>query len=105
MLGVGGKRLADAPATVPVTASSVVTFATTVASSVISWCPMTPDYGVYHNEKASTYVSVRPTSLADDVAHSYPAAAYLSTPISDFLSQAYGSTRFNVQCTVTNTIN
>lgn len=51
MLGVGGKHLVNAPATAPVTRSSVVTFATTVASSVISWCTMTPDYGVYHDGK------------------------------------------------------
>lgn len=53
MLGVGGKHLVNAPAPGPVTAASVITFATTTASSVISWCTMTPDYGVYHNEKAS----------------------------------------------------
>ena len=53
MLGVGGKHLTNAPATAPVTAKSVITFATTTASSVISWCTMTPDYGVYHNQKTS----------------------------------------------------
>ncbi|KIP03401.1 hypothetical protein PHLGIDRAFT_26150 [Phlebiopsis gigantea 11061_1 CR5-6] len=57
MLGVGGKHLINAPAPGPVTAASVITFATTTASSVISWCTMTPDYGVYHNEKASRYDS------------------------------------------------
>ncbi|EKM56968.1 uncharacterized protein PHACADRAFT_142025 [Phanerochaete carnosa HHB-10118-sp] len=54
MLGVGGRHLTNAPATGPVTASSIITFATTTASSVISWCTMTPDYGVYHNQKASS---------------------------------------------------
>ncbi|CAL1708619.1 unnamed protein product [Somion occarium] len=54
MLGIGGKHLSNAPASIPVTASTVVTFATTTASSVISWCMLTPDYGVYHSEKAST---------------------------------------------------
>ena len=53
MLGVGGKHLVNAPATGPITKSSVITFATTTASSVVSWCTMTPDYGVYHNRKAS----------------------------------------------------
>ena len=57
MLGLGGKHFVNAPPTAPVTASSVVTFATTVASSVISWCTMTPDYGVYHNAQASRYVA------------------------------------------------
>lgn len=54
MLGVGGKHLVNAPASGPVTAYEVITFATTTASSVISWCTMTPDYGVYHNRKASS---------------------------------------------------
>ncbi|KAJ3537739.1 hypothetical protein NM688_g6634 [Phlebia brevispora] len=53
MLGLGGKHFVNAP-TAPITASSVVTFATTVASSVISWCTMTPDYGVYHDSRASS---------------------------------------------------
>ncbi|GJE86609.1 cytosine-purine permease [Phanerochaete sordida] len=51
MLGVGGKHLSNAPPTAPVTATSVVTFITTIAASVISWCMMTPDYGVYHNHE------------------------------------------------------
>lgn len=56
MLGIGGKHLTNAPPTAPVTASSVITFATTTASSVISWATMTPDYGVYHDSKVSGYV-------------------------------------------------
>ncbi|KAN0085850.1 Permease for cytosine/purines, uracil, thiamine, allantoin domain containing protein [Tylopilus felleus] len=35
------------------TARSVLSFASTIASSIISWCPMTPDYGVYHSPAAS----------------------------------------------------
>ncbi|KAI0341334.1 cytosine-purine permease [Trametopsis cervina] len=54
MFGIGGKHLVNAPPTGPVTRASVITFATTTASSVISWCTMTPDYGVYHNAKASS---------------------------------------------------
>lgn len=53
LLGVGGKHLVNAPPPAPVTAASVITFATTTASSVISWCTMTPDYGVYHNSEVS----------------------------------------------------
>ncbi len=56
MLGIGGKHLTNAPPTAPVTASAVITFATTSASSVISWATMTPDYGVYHDSKVSGYV-------------------------------------------------
>ncbi|KAH9939859.1 purine-cytosine permease [Amylocystis lapponica] len=54
MLGVGGKHLVTAPAPGPVSPSMVISFATTTASSVISWCTMTPDYGVYHTEHASS---------------------------------------------------
>ncbi|THG92942.1 hypothetical protein EW026_g8143 [Hermanssonia centrifuga] len=54
MLGIGGKHFVNAPPSAPVTASNVITFATTAASSVISWCTMTPDAGVYHSKKASS---------------------------------------------------
>jgi purine-cytosine permease-like protein len=58
MLGVGGKHLN--PSTLPKfptpSPSDVISCASFVASSVISWCTMTPDYGVYHNRKASTFV-------------------------------------------------
>lgn len=53
MLGVGGKHLSNAPPPEPLTAASIITFGTTTASSVISWCMMTPDYGVYHDARAS----------------------------------------------------
>ena len=56
MLGTGGKHLGSAiPQAEPASAASILSFATTVASSVISWCMMTPDYGVYHTSKASRY--------------------------------------------------
>ncbi|KAH9887198.1 cytosine-purine permease [Cubamyces lactineus] len=54
MLGLGGKHLTQAPTPPPPSASAVLSFATTTASSVISWCMMTPDYGVYHTHKASS---------------------------------------------------
>ncbi|TCD62689.1 hypothetical protein EIP91_006548 [Steccherinum ochraceum] len=54
MLGVGGKHLSNVPPPEPLTAASIITFATTTASSVISWCMMTPDYGVYHDARASS---------------------------------------------------
>ncbi|CDO75439.1 hypothetical protein BN946_scf184693.g8 [Trametes cinnabarina] len=54
MLGLGGKHLTEAPAPPPPTASAILSFATATASSVISWCMMTPDYGVYHTNKASS---------------------------------------------------
>ncbi|KAI0674566.1 cytosine-purine permease [Trametes maxima] len=53
MLGLGGKHLTEAPVPPSPSAATVLSFATTTASSVISWCIMTPDYGVYHTSKAS----------------------------------------------------
>ena len=58
MLGAGGKHLGShIPPGGPAPAASILSFATTVASSVISWCRMTPDYGVYHTAQASRSVS------------------------------------------------
>ncbi|THG94002.1 hypothetical protein EW026_g7375 [Hermanssonia centrifuga] len=54
MLGIGCKHFVNAPPSAPVTASNDITFATTAASSVISWCTMTPDAGVYHSKNASS---------------------------------------------------
>ncbi|KAJ7034539.1 purine-cytosine permease [Mycena alexandri] len=54
MLGVGGRHLASAPSYPAPTAASVLSFAATVAASDVSWCTMTPDYGVYHDAKASS---------------------------------------------------
>ncbi|KAJ8502259.1 hypothetical protein ONZ51_g125 [Trametes cubensis] len=54
MLGLGGHHLTQAPTPPPPSTSTIISFATTTASSVISWCIMTPDYGVYHTNKAST---------------------------------------------------
>jgi len=57
LLGLAGKHLN--PSTFPVpaeptTAAAVLSFSSLVASSVISWCTFTPDYGVYHDSNAST---------------------------------------------------
>ncbi|KAF8872419.1 purine-cytosine permease [Infundibulicybe gibba] len=54
MLGVGGKHLRTYPTVPAPSAAQVISFATFLISSVISWCTMTPDYGVYHNAKASS---------------------------------------------------
>ena len=58
MLAVGGKHLVLMPAPAPVSTATIISYSSTVASSVISWCTMTPDYGVYHSGKASAYVSL-----------------------------------------------
>lgn len=57
MLAVGGKHLNPSKMlSRPVPeAATVISFASLIASSVLSWCTMTPDYGVYHNAKASRW--------------------------------------------------
>ncbi|KAF4616906.1 hypothetical protein D9613_008743 [Agrocybe pediades] len=56
LLGLAGKHLN--PSTMPsVPAPSpamILSFASFLSSSVISWCTVTPDYGVYHDSKASS---------------------------------------------------
>ncbi|KAJ7434433.1 cytosine-purine permease [Mycena galericulata] len=58
MLGVGGKHLpyADTKVYPPPTAAKTLSFAATVAASNLSWCTMTPDYGVYHDAHGSRCV-------------------------------------------------
>ncbi|KAG1729730.1 cytosine-purine permease [Suillus lakei] len=38
----------------PATPANVISFASFVASNIIGWCPMIPDYGVYHSPDASS---------------------------------------------------
>jgi purine-cytosine permease-like protein len=56
MLGVGYPQLRDnqsAPVS-QATVAEVISFASILASSILSWCTMTPDYGVYHSPAASS---------------------------------------------------
>ena len=54
ILGVGGKDLkqSTSPSIAP-SAHAILSFGCFVASAVISWCTLTPDYGVYHDAEAS----------------------------------------------------
>ncbi|RPD65747.1 purine-cytosine permease [Lentinus tigrinus ALCF2SS1-7] len=55
MLAVGGQHLGShIPPDPPASAAAIVSFGTTIASTVISWCIMTSDYGVYHSRHASS---------------------------------------------------
>ncbi|KAH7919078.1 hypothetical protein BV22DRAFT_1023592, partial [Leucogyrophana mollusca] len=56
MLAIGYPQLhANQSVSVPPpTTADVVSFASTVISSVLSWCTLTPDYGVYHSPTASS---------------------------------------------------
>ena len=58
MLGVSGKTLVNIPVAdpAPVSAASILTFAAALAVSVVAWCPITPDYGIFHDHKTSRYV-------------------------------------------------
>lgn len=56
MLGVGGKHLVNAPSSPPATVSTILSFASTLASTDVSWCTMAADYGVYHRADASRSV-------------------------------------------------
>ena len=55
MLGVSGKTLVTIPLTAssPSTAASILSFVSTLATFVVSWSTMTPDYGIFHDSKAS----------------------------------------------------
>ncbi|KAF8906804.1 purine-cytosine permease [Gymnopilus junonius] len=55
LIGLAGKHLnpSTLPSPGPISPTDVLSFASFVASSVISWCTLTPDYGVYHDSNAS----------------------------------------------------
>ena len=60
MLGVGGKTLASVPmsAAVPATAASLITFGSALAVTILAWCPIVPDYGIFHDAKGPRSVLV-----------------------------------------------
>ncbi|KAI0357669.1 hypothetical protein OH77DRAFT_1286490 [Trametes cingulata] len=57
MLAVGGKQIAQASvtSTSPAPASMLLSFGSSLAATVVSWSTLTPDYGVYHDSKASAW--------------------------------------------------
>ncbi|KAM5532151.1 hypothetical protein V8D89_014176 [Ganoderma adspersum] len=86
MLGTGGKHLGShIPPGEPASAATILSFATTTASSVISWCIMTPDYGVYHTAQASStrvfLYSYAGFFLASIVGHMLGAAFAAAAPL------------------------
>jgi len=54
-LGIGGKDLASPPPATPATASSIFTFASTIAGFVITYSSMSSDYTIYMDEKVSSW--------------------------------------------------
>ncbi len=57
MLAVGGTQLREAPLTSPTPTSpaTLLTFGASLAATVVSWSTLAPDYGVYHDRKASAW--------------------------------------------------
>ncbi|KAG2340849.1 hypothetical protein BDR05DRAFT_1032723 [Suillus weaverae] len=86
MVGVGYPQLRDnqsAPVS-QATVAGVISFVSILASSILSWCPMTPDYGVYHSPAASsariflyTYLAFFAPSMT---AHTLSAALAAAAP-------------------------
>ena len=61
MLGIGGKHLHNfSPLSTGASVASMISFASTLASTDVSWCTMVADYGVYHRADASRYGSRSP---------------------------------------------
>ncbi|KAI1792437.1 permease for cytosine/purines, uracil, thiamine, allantoin-domain-containing protein [Ganoderma leucocontextum] len=89
MLAVGGTQLRDAPLTSPTPASpaTLLTFGASLAATVVSWSTVTPDYGVYHDRKASawrvffyTYLGFLVSSVPAHMLGAAFSAASLSVP-------------------------
>ncbi|KAI0772946.1 permease for cytosine/purines, uracil, thiamine, allantoin-domain-containing protein [Trametes elegans] len=57
MLAVGGNQLRSARVASPTPAppAMLMSFGSSLAASVVSWATLTPDYGVYHDRKASAW--------------------------------------------------
>lgn len=54
-LGLGGKHLGNPPPAEPATASSILTFASTVAGFVITYAPLASDYTIYYIPDAPSW--------------------------------------------------
>lgn len=46
-LGIGGKHLSNPPPAQPATASTILSFASTIAGFVITYSPLASDYTIY----------------------------------------------------------
>ncbi|KAG1717870.1 cytosine-purine permease [Suillus lakei] len=71
----------------PATPANVISFASLLASNMISWCTMTPDYGVYHSPDASsirifiyTYLGLFVSNLTSQALGAVFAAAAPNVP-------------------------
>ena len=57
MLGIGAKHFVNDRNRPMSSIGAILSFASTVAATNISWTPMTADYGVYHSADASRCAS------------------------------------------------
>ncbi|KAI0363971.1 hypothetical protein BV20DRAFT_957222 [Pilatotrama ljubarskyi] len=57
MLAVGGKQIVQAPvaSATPAPPAMLLSFGSSLAATVVSWSTLAPDYGVYHDSKASAW--------------------------------------------------
>lgn len=55
-LGVGGKHLANPPPAEPVTASAILSFASTIAGFVITYSSLSSDFTSYFEPDVSRFV-------------------------------------------------
>ncbi|KAG8958270.1 hypothetical protein FRC00_002890 [Tulasnella sp. 408] len=58
-LGIGGKHLSDPPPPVPATARQVLSFGSTIAGFVISWCALSSDFTNYMRFETPRYEAHR----------------------------------------------
>ncbi|GJE86337.1 purine-cytosine permease [Phanerochaete sordida] len=56
MLAVNRKTLLSVPVEdpTPASAATILTFAAAIAVTVVAWSPVSPDYGIFHDHKASS---------------------------------------------------
>ena len=53
MLGIGAKHFVNDRSSPPSSIGAIISFASTVAATNISWTPMAADFGVFHSPDVS----------------------------------------------------
>jgi len=94
MLIVSGKHLTIVPAPMPASTAAVLSYSSTVASYIVSWSTIAPDYGVYHSGEASSFRIFTYTYLAflsaSIIPHFLGAAFAASSPAIPAWSAGFG---------------
>jgi hypothetical protein len=89
ILAVGAQHLTTMKLTPPSSLAAHLSFGATVGSGVLSWCTITPDYGVFHDNNASRYAYTRSSACEGASTTCTIVLEYSRTPISDFLPHWY----------------